>query len=65
MDWDNAPSTLHTELFEESGSDDAGVGNKAVRVEQGTSNDGNKDDGEAAAEDGGAVPDDCATAHGA
>ena len=44
MNWDDTPSTLNTELFEECSSDDGVGGGESVRVEKGSAEDSNADD---------------------
>ena len=46
----NLPSTLDTELLEESGGDDSAAAGEAVGVEEETADDGDDNDGEAPAE---------------
>jgi len=49
MNWNDSPSTLHTELLEECGGNDSFAGGKGVRVEKSTTDDTNDDDAKAAA----------------
>lgn len=51
MDGDDAPSALDAELLEEGGGYNPFGGSEAVRVEEGATDDGDEDYGEAAAED--------------
>ena len=65
MDWYDAPCTLYAELFEEGCSDDLMAAGEGIWIEQGTTNDGDEDDGEATAENLGRVADDCTACHSA
>jgi len=51
MDWDYAPSTLDTKLFEEGSSHNTLVRNEGIRVQQRAPKDTDGDDAESAAED--------------
>jgi len=63
MDGDHTPCALHAELLEEGGGDDGFAGRESVGVEEGTADDADDDDREAAAELLGEVAYDCATGH--
>lgn len=51
MDGDDAPCALHAELLEEGSRHDGFVVHEGIGVQQGTTDDGDDDDGEAAAKD--------------
>ena len=63
--WRHIPSTLHAKLLKVSRRDDLGAVGESIRVQEGTSDDGDENDGEAAAEDLRSIADDGATGHGA
>jgi hypothetical protein len=65
MDWDDTPSTLDAELFEECGCDDGVRGSEGVGVKESTTDYANEDDGETTTENLRAVSDHGSTGHGA
>jgi hypothetical protein len=65
MNWDYTPCTLDAELFEECGCDDGFAGCECVGIEECTTDDGDENNGEATAEDLGAVSNYCTSCHGA
>jgi len=63
VDRNDAPGSLDAELFEEGGGDDAVIADEAVRIQQGATNNTDKDDTEPTSEDGTAISNDCASEH--
>lgn len=63
VDGDDAPCPLHAELLEKGGGDDGMARGEGVGVEEGTADDADEDDGEAASEDLGGVADYGAASH--
>ena len=65
MDGDDAPGSLHAELFKEGRGDDGVAADKGVRVQQTSADYADEDDAEAPSEALGAVADDGTASHGA